>query len=146
MNGSSSSSSSGTESASASGCASGRTTRSASRRTTSTSSSPWRAGGRELDAARRAVEKRHAQLRLEASDLLRQRRLRHVQAFRGAAEVALLGDRHERAEVAQLHAAIYIEDLLNRSTIGVATLRPEAYVRPLSPGRGGPAGRGERHG
>ena len=75
---------------------------------------------RELDAARRAVQQRHAELGLEPPDLLRERRLGHVQALGGAAEVAFLGDGDERAQVAELHApAIYISALLNRSAISV---------------------------
>jgi hypothetical protein len=61
------------------------------------------AGGRKLDAARRAVQERHAELGLEPPDLLRERRLGDVQALGGAAEVALLGDRDERAEMPELH-------------------------------------------
>ena len=57
------------------------------------------AGGRELDAARGAVEQRLAELGLEAADLLRERRLRDVQPRGGAAEVPLLGDGDEVAQV-----------------------------------------------
>ena len=61
------------------------------------------AGGRELDAARGAVEQRLSELGLEAADLLRERRLGDVQAFGGAAEVPLLGDGDEVAQVPELH-------------------------------------------
>ena len=84
------------------------------------------AGGRELDAARRAVQQRHAELGLEPPDLLRERRLGHVQALGGAAEVAFLGDGDERAQEADLHPAIYISTLLNRSAISVAARRSQA--------------------
>ena len=39
---------------------------------------------------------------LQSPDLLRERRLGHVQPLRRAAEVQLLGDRHEVAQVPQL--------------------------------------------
>ena len=41
---------------------------------------------------------------LEPADLPAQRRLRHVQPFRGAAEVELLRNRNERSQMAQLDA------------------------------------------
>jgi hypothetical protein len=63
------------------------------------------AGGRELDAAGRAVQQRHAELGLEPADLLRERRLGDVQALGGAAEVALLGDGDEVTEVSELQDA-----------------------------------------
>ena len=85
---------------------------------------------RELDAAGRPIQKRRAELRLEPPDLLRQRRLGDVQTLGGAPEVALLGDRDEGAEVAQLHGSapsrIHIRRLLNRSTIGVVRIPPGA--------------------
>ena len=58
------------------------------------------AGRRELDPAGRAVQQCHAELGLQPSDLLRKRRLGDVQALGGAAEVALLGDGDEVAEMA----------------------------------------------
>ena len=61
------------------------------------------AGGRELDAARRAVAAGAPELGLEAADLLGERRLRDVQPLRGAAEVPLLGDGDEVAQLSQLH-------------------------------------------
>ena len=64
------------------------------------------AGGRELDAARGAVEQRLAELGLEAADLLRERRLRDVQPLGGAAEVPLLGDGDEVAQVPELHVTL----------------------------------------
>src|SRR6185436_7378069 len=81
---------------------------------------------RELDAAGRAVQQRHAELGLEPPDLLRERRLGHVQALGGAPEVAFLGDGDERAEETDLHPAIYIWALLNRSAISVAAPRSQA--------------------
>ena len=62
------------------------------------------AGLRHRDAARRALDERHAELRLEAADLLRERRLRDVLARGGAREVALVGERDEIAQLAQIHA------------------------------------------
>jgi len=59
---------------------------------------PARRGQAHL--AGRAVEQAHAQIALEALDALRQRRLRHVQAPGGPAEVQLLGHDGEVAQVA----------------------------------------------
>ena len=60
----------------------------------------------QVDAPSRAGEQGDAELGLELADLLRQRRLRHVEAFGGPAEVPLLGDGDEVAEVAQFHPLI----------------------------------------
>ena len=62
------------------------------------------AGLRHRDAAGRALDERHAELGLEAADLLRERRLRDVLARRGAREVALVRERDEVAQLAQIHA------------------------------------------
>ena len=62
-----------------------------------------RAGGGQLDAPRGAGEQRRADLGFEAADLLRQRRLPDVQPVGGAAEVLLLGDRHERLQQLRAH-------------------------------------------
>jgi hypothetical protein len=43
-----------------------------------------------------------------------------MQPRRGAAEVPFLGDGDEVAQVPQLHAVIYIENVFNRHLIGVA--------------------------
>ena len=50
-----------------------------------------------------SVEQFDAQLGLELSDLLRQRRLGHVKPRGRPAEVTFLGDGDEVAEVAQIH-------------------------------------------
>ena len=69
-----------------------------------------RARGRQLHPPRRAHEQHGAEIALELADRARERRLRHVQPRGGAAEVQLLGDRHEVAQLAELdrgvHAAI----------------------------------------
>ncbi len=57
-------------------------------------------GGRQLDPARRPHEQLHAERRLERLDPLAERRLGDVQPLGGAAEVQLLGDGDEVAEVA----------------------------------------------
>ena len=62
-----------------------------------------RAGRGQLDLALVAQQQRRADLLLELADLLAQRRLGHVQALRRAAEVQLLGDGDEVAQVAELH-------------------------------------------
>lgn len=56
-------------------------------------------GGCEFDPAGRPGEKLYAEFRLQLFDLLRQRRLGDVQTFRGAPEVALLGDGDEVPDV-----------------------------------------------
>ena len=61
-------------------------------------------GIRQLDAARRPMEERRAQLVLELADLRAERLLRQVQPSRGAGEVQLLGHGDERAQVTQLEA------------------------------------------
>ncbi|ANZ41521.1 hypothetical protein BBK82_41800 [Lentzea guizhouensis] len=61
------------------------------------------AGAGELDLAGGAVQQGHAELGLQLLDLLGQRRLGHVQAFGGAAEVPFLGDGDEVAQVAEFH-------------------------------------------
>ena len=60
------------------------------------------AGQRQLDAVRGAPEELDADELLERPDLAAQRRLREVQLLGGAAEVELLGDGHERAQVPEL--------------------------------------------
>nr|WP_326710235.1 MULTISPECIES: hypothetical protein [unclassified Streptomyces] len=45
-----------------------------------------------------------ADVLLKTLDLLRERRLRHVQPGRGPAEAELLGDRDESLQTAQFHA------------------------------------------
>ncbi len=60
------------------------------------------AGRGERHAAPGAGEQRHAQLPLQSLDGLRQRRLGHVQAGGGAAEVQLVGQRDELAPQPQL--------------------------------------------
>ena len=62
------------------------------------------AGLRHRDLARRALDERHAELGLEAADLLRQRRLRDVLAGGSAGEMALVGERDEVAQLAEIHA------------------------------------------
>ena len=101
---------------------------------------------RELDAARRAVQQRHAELGLEPPDLLRERRLGHVQALGGAAEVAFLGDGDERAQEADLHALRFIS---RRYSIDPQSVLPRVGRRRrfgTVAGRSGPPARGERHG
>ena len=58
----------------------------------------------QLDAARRPMEERRAQLVLELADLGAERLLGEVQPSRRAGEVQLLGHGDERAQVTQLEA------------------------------------------
>jgi len=64
------------------------------------------AGGAQRDAALRALEQARAQRRLQALDGLGQRRLRHRQARGGAAEVALLGEDGELAQLPQVERGV----------------------------------------
>ena len=58
---------------------------------------------RQLDAAIRPMEEADAEILLEPANLLTERRLRDVQALRGAPEVQLFRDGDEVTEVAKLH-------------------------------------------
>jgi hypothetical protein len=72
------------------------------------------ARGRQLDAALRPVEEHDSELLLELADLLAQRRLRDPHPRGRAAEVQLLRDGDEVAEVAELHPAAVIHDESHR--------------------------------
>jgi len=61
------------------------------------------AGGGQVDPPRGAVEQGRADLRLELTDRLRQRGLRHVQALRRLPEVPGMRNRHEVPELTGLH-------------------------------------------
>ncbi len=61
------------------------------------------AGVGERHAALRALEQPHPELALEVHDRLRERRLRHGEAPRGAAEMQLVGEGDEVAKGAKLH-------------------------------------------
>jgi hypothetical protein len=63
-------------------------------------------GGRQLDAALRPIEQGDAELLLELADLLAQRRLRDSHPRGGAAEVQLLRDGEEVAQVPELHRGV----------------------------------------
>jgi hypothetical protein len=60
-------------------------------------------GGGQRDVARGAVDQRHADLVLEPPDLLGERRLGDVEPRGSPREVALVGERDEVAQLAQLH-------------------------------------------
>ena len=62
------------------------------------------AGGRERHAAAAAHEQRRGQQRFQSLDRLRQRRLGHVQASGGPAEMELFGDGDKIAQLAQFQA------------------------------------------
>jgi len=76
------------------------------------------AGGRERDAARQAVKERRVQFLFQRLDLLRQRRLRNVQALGGAAETALFGHRHEIPHLLQIHGPVLRFDVGSRFSYG----------------------------
>jgi len=57
----------------------------------------------QLDSAVRPMEEADAEVLLETTDLLTQRRLRDVKALRGSTEVQLFRDGNEVAEMAKLH-------------------------------------------
>ncbi|MCY1539943.1 hypothetical protein D9M68_755550 [compost metagenome] len=65
---------------------------------------PLRAGRRQRHGAPRAHEQRHAELLLQRLDLLRQRRLRHRQPLRGAAEMQLFRHGDEVTQLTQVQA------------------------------------------
>jgi hypothetical protein len=67
------------------------------------------AGGREARRAARAHEQWRAERVFERADVAAHRGLRDTQPPRGAAEVQLLGDRDERAQVARLRIHAEIE-------------------------------------
>ena len=73
-----------------------------------------RPGRRELDVPRGPDEQDGPDVALQLPDRARQRRLRHVQALRRAAEVKLLGDRHEVPQLPQLDRRIHRPDPLAR--------------------------------
>src|SRR5690606_8339972 len=54
-----------------------------------------------------SLEQRYPDLAFQVPDLPAQRRLRHVQPFRSAGDVLLLGDRYEIAQVTQLHRRLH---------------------------------------
>ena len=68
---------------------------------------PLRADRGQRDAALGADEQGLADLVLQRADGLAQRRLGHVQAFGGAAEMQLLGHGDELAKMAQVHGAAF---------------------------------------
>jgi hypothetical protein len=62
---------------------------------------------RDRDAARAALEQRHAQLGLELLDRQAHRWLRQVQARGRAAEMQLFGDGHQAAEMTHFHRSVF---------------------------------------
>ena len=61
------------------------------------------AGFGQLDVALGPVKELHLQLVFELTDLVAERRLAEIQAFRGAPEVQGIRHRHDVPEVPQLH-------------------------------------------
>jgi hypothetical protein len=58
----------------------------------------------ELHAATEAIEQLETDLAFEVLNLSRERRLRHSQALRGAAEMFLFANRHEVSKMPQFHS------------------------------------------
>ena len=79
-----------------------------------------RPGRGQLDLALVAQQQLRADLLLELADLLAQRRLGHVQALRRAAEVQLLGDGDEVAQVSELHGSVMMVGSWTSSTHATA--------------------------
>ena len=88
-----------------------RSARLSSSRASASSALP---GRRQRGTPAVALEQRHPELGLERADLLADARLRQVQPLGGAAEVKLLGDRDERAQLAELHPAAMIGAAFHR--------------------------------
>ncbi len=63
------------------------------------------AGGQKAHSARRSSEERGTDFVLEGADLAADRRLRDVKALGGAADMALLGDGDEIADLSEAHAS-----------------------------------------
>jgi hypothetical protein len=57
----------------------------------------------ERHAARRPIEQLRADFLLELRDLVRDRWLRDIAGARGAREMTMFGDGHERLQVGQIH-------------------------------------------
>ena len=89
------------------------------------------ARGRERGAPAVAVKQRHAELGLELADLLADARLREMQAVGRAAEVKLLGDGDERAQLPQFHVRM-IGGASHRSELWVLIARVLRPYRPSS--------------
>ena len=90
------------------------------------------AGLGQLDARPGTREEPHAELQLEALDLLAQRRLRDVEALSGATEVELVGKHHERAKKTRIatHARSLLpcrQEKLRR--VGSRTYSPAPVIR-----------------
>jgi hypothetical protein len=100
------------------------------------------AGIRELDAAMMAGEQRGAELVLQKLDLAADRRLRDAQLGRRAGEIPVLRNRHEVAQLGEIHrhlpsaigiterhdwAQIIQLDLCQRSFTMAATARDAPY-------------------
>ena len=87
------------------------------------------AGHRQLDAVRRAAQQLAADEPLERADLAAERRLGEVQPRRRAAEVELLGDRDERAQVPELDAVGRLREGKHLSAHRRASMPPRS--RPV---------------
>ena len=94
------------------------------------------AGLGQADTARRADEERSSDARLERADRLADRRRRHPEPIRGAAEAAVLGNAQERLDAVE-RARSHCEVLLHGSST-LSRIVPRwkrAYVgRQRSPG------------
>ena len=72
------------------------------------------AGVGELDVALRAVEQRHAEFRLQLSNLLAERRLAEMKPLGGAAEVERVGHGDDVPQMTELHG---VESLAHRTCV-----------------------------
>jgi hypothetical protein len=68
---------------------------------------------RELHGARGSDKERIPDFFFQVPDLLRQRRLRHMKPAGGAAEMQLLGNGEEIAQVAEIHMTIVLIGINN---------------------------------
>src|SRR5581483_6646864 len=90
------------------------------------------AGGRQPDPAREPLDQVAAQLPLEPSDLLRERRLREIEAARRLREGAVLRQRDEALELAEIHSQ-KLSDVEQKRLCPMA----EALLRIVGSGAGG---------
>jgi hypothetical protein len=95
------------------------------------------AGGRQLHAARQAVEQLDANLHLKLLDLSRERRLGDTEQLRGFAEIFLTRDDKKIPQMPEFHRSTPTRHRSRKKRIGRRQMRREIYAtisRGVSPG------------